>query len=266
MGAVRTISTKLQAASSTWNDVGGDFLGSCRREQQTNPALADCVLEKQASDGIAALNGTLSSYFKALGDAAADTSFTVQPGLDKATASAAKIPGIDANQVKAVSGLVGLLARLATESMRESTVSSLIDDGAPHARTLVDALNRLVVANLTSRLVTERTQLIGRAHSEISSGPNASLPLDTLCKGSNAAGLNGAEYLLALEFCRRLDVVDGRLKALDDYKASLLKADAALAELQSNKTKLKGKALLASLYKLGTDLDASIGAVRKAFD
>lgn len=60
-------------------------------------------------------------------------------------------------------------------------------------------------------------------------------------------------------------MIKRRTAALKDYSASLKDADAALTELQSSKTRLKGEALARRLFAIGVELDAKVGAVRKAF-
>ena len=97
LAAVSAISSRLTAASDSWNDVATDIAGSCQRELTLNPALGDCQIEKKASDGMVGANALLRNYFKALGDAANESNFTIQPGLDAATASVANIPGSERN-------------------------------------------------------------------------------------------------------------------------------------------------------------------------
>jgi len=122
LAAVSDISSRLVSASSSWDDVASDIAGSCQREQTLNPELRDCQTEQSASDGMVGANALLRSYFQALGDAANESNFSIQPGLDTATSSVANIPGINTDQVQAASGLFAALARIATESMRESTI------------------------------------------------------------------------------------------------------------------------------------------------
>lgn len=137
LGAVADISGRLTQASTVWDEVGGDFARSCERERTLNPMIVDCEAEKRASAGLAAANAVLTDYFEALGAAANESSFTVEPGLEQAAASVGSIPGVDGAQVKAVAGLFGLLARLATESVRERTLRELIGEGGPAAQTVV---------------------------------------------------------------------------------------------------------------------------------
>ena len=264
--AVRSISSQLTAASSNWGDVGADIAGSCQRELAINPMLEDCKLETAASQGLLAANAVLRDYFTALTAAATETNFTVQPGLDNVTASVAAIPGVNQGQVQAVSGLVSLLARLAVEKMREDTLRELIGDGGPAAQTVVDGLGQLVVPRLKSRLEAERTQLAGyfgkailAQHDAIGSDPEA------LCAGAAASKFSPTGFLLTQEYCKRLAVLDKRQKALEDYDASLKAASRALTELQSSKTRLKTKALAQKLYAIGSELDQSVAAIRKAF-
>lgn len=266
LDAVRDISTRLSSASGAWNDVGGDIYASCQRESGVNPVLVDCNLEKDASTGVAGANAVLANYFKALMDTANESNFTIQPGLDQASAFAAKIPGINADQVKAVSGLFGLLTKLATGALREATLRRLIEDGGPSAQTVVRGMDGLVVPRLARELDTERFQLTGQFGRLIlaQKDPVGPDPM-ALCSGPAASKFSGTGYLLTLEYCRRLALLDKRVKALSDYQASLGAADKALTELQSSKTKLTTKDLAQRLYEIGADLDEKIGAVRKAF-
>lgn len=264
--AVGDISLRLKAASASWNDVGNEITASCERERTINPALSDCDLENKASSGLAGANAVLANYFRALGDAANESNFTIQPGLDSTTTSVANIPGINQDQVKAASGIFSLLAHLTTEKLRENTLRDLISHGAPPTQIVVRGLDDLVVPRLTRRLDTEKFQLTAQFSRWIGAqgdrvGPDPS----SFCSGSGAAQFSGTGYLLVLEYCRRLGVIDARAKALLDYQTSLHQADQALAELQSSKTKLKSKALAQQLYKVGVDLDTKVAAVRKAF-
>ena len=266
LGAVRDISSRLNNASANWNEVGADIARSCERQRTINPMLIDCLLEKRASDGLAGANNVLSGYFKALNSAANESNFTIQPGLSAATASVAEIPGINTDQVKAVSGLFGLIANLVTAKMREDTLRDLIDRGAPSARTVVTAMNDLVVPRLTGQLEAEQIQLtaqfarlIAEQRDRIGANPSA------LCAGSSASKFSGPGFLLTLEYCRRLTMIDKRNKALAEYAGSLKAADTALAELQSSRTRLKSADLAQRLYAIGSELDTKIAAVRKAF-
>lgn len=266
LGAVRDISTRLTDASTSWGDVAADVAASCERERTINSAIENCNLPARASSGIAGANSVLENYFKALASAANESNFTIQPGLDAATSSVSGIPGIKEDQVAAVSSLGGLLAGLVTEKMREDALRDLIDRGAPPARTVVRALDELVVHQMTERLTTERVQLtaqfarlIGQQHDRV--GPSPEL----LCTGSTASTFSGTGFLLTIEYCRRLAVVDRRFKALTAYSESLKAAETALAELQSAKTRLKSADLAKRLHTIGSELDGKVAAVRKAF-
>jgi hypothetical protein len=57
-----------------------------------------------------------------------------------------------------------------------------------------------------------------------------------------------------------------REKALVAYRVSLERADDAMRDLQSNKTKLSRKALAQRLYAIGEELNTSVKDVRLAFD
>lgn len=267
LSAVRDISSRLTMASNNWNDVSGDIAGSCQREMAINPMIDNCELETKASKGLVATDNLLGHYFKALMAAATETNFTVQPGLDKVTQSVAAVPGINQGQVEAVSGIVGLLVKLAVEKMREDTLRELIGDGGPAAQKIVDeVLSEIVVPRLRSRMNSERANLdqyfviaLGQQRVQVGSS------LEALCSGSSASNFNATGFLLAQEYCRRFAILNKRQKALDAYDASLKLASQALRELQSSKAHLDAKGLAQKLYAIGSELDEKIDAVRKAF-
>jgi len=275
LGAVRDVSSRLTAASRSWDDVGGDIAGSCLREQSLNPLIVDCKINAKASEGLVAADRILTEYFSALNAAATESNFTVKPGLDALAASVASIPNINAAQVKAASGLVGLLVKLATERLREETLRELIASGAPAAKSLVDGLlGGVVVQALGERLTAERLQLSGffavpiqrqgdrlPAAAIAGNGPD----LASLCTGSQASTFSAVGFLLTQEYCSRLAVVTKRQKALEDYKSSLAAASKALTELQSSSTRLKSAEVARKLYEIGRELDQSVAGVRKAF-
>jgi hypothetical protein len=121
------------------------------------------------------------------------------------------IPGINQEQVTAVSCLVSLLARLAVERLREDTLRELIGDGGPAAKTVVDGLSELVVPRLKSRLGAERTQLAGYFAKAIldqrdTVGPDA----EALCVGSAASKFSSTGFLLTQEYCKRFTILDRR--------------------------------------------------------
>jgi len=264
LAAVSDISSRLVSASSSWDDVASDIAGSCQREQTLNPELRDCQTEQSASDGMVGANALLRSYFQALGDAANDSNFSIQPGLDTATSSVANIPGINTDQVQAASGLFAALARIATESMRESTIRELIRH-APEARSLIRGLDAPLVSRLGRRFDSEQLQLRAQFGRLILAQGDRVTDIQGLCTGSGAASFSGTSFLLVQEYCRRHALIEQRQQALSDYQGSLQDADQALAELQTSDTKLKGRALAKRLYHVASDLQSKVSAVRKAF-
>lgn len=264
--AVRDASIKLTAASDSWRDVGDEFAASCARERLLNPTLVDCALERRASEGVAGATTILQTYFTALADAADEANFDVQPGLDDATASVANVPGINADRVKAASGLVSLLLRFANQALRERTLRELIGTGGPAAQSLIRGIDEIVGTALAGRLGTERTQLTGQFGRLILAqrdpvGPDPA----ALCTGPAAARFSGTGFLLAIEYCRRAAVLDERTAALRTFRESLGTADKLLADLQSSRSKLKTKDLARRLHAMVRDLDEQLAAVRKAF-
>lgn len=268
LDAVRTLSTKLVTASANWNAVGGEFNASCERQQQFNPALTSCEREAAASAGLVAVNAVLTNYFTALADAASDQNFTVQPGLGDLTKSVSAIPGINASEVSATSGLAKLLLKLATEAAREKTLRALIGDGVPLSKQLLAALDRTVPSSLQTDLSAERDQMTFRFVGYIAQAGGAveKNPAAMCAKGPRADNFpSGSNFLLALEYCRRISVVQEKIDSIGSYRKSLASAQDALDALASSKSKLSDKALISKLYQIGKDLDANIKAVSKAF-
>ncbi len=266
LSAVRDISTELNSASGSWGDVANEIAASCEREKTLNSDLNDCSLESQASEGLTGVNKVLGTYFTALADIANDGNFTVQPGLEAVTKSFVNVPGVKSDQVKAVSGLAGLLANLVIEKSREGTLRDLIERGAPAAQTIVRGLDGLVVPPLSRRLETEQLQLAGQfGRLLLAQGDTPGETLANLCSGPAASKMSGTGYLLSLEYCRRFKIIDARTKALARYQSSLREADKALNELQSSKAKLTTKALAERLYKIGSQLQDNASEIKKAF-
>jgi len=264
LDAVGKISSQLVSASGSWDGVSADIAGSCVRQQSLNPDVGDCSSEKAAANGMAGANAILQSYFTALGDSANGSNFSIQPGLDSAAGSVAGIPGINAGQVQAAAGLVGLLAKVATEAMREATLRDLIAH-APEARSLIAGIQMPLGPRLARQLDAERSLLGAHYGRLILAQGDRVADLAALCSGPGAARFSGTGFLLAEDYCRRVATVDQREAALADYRASLADADRTLGELQSSKSRLKGKALARRLFSIGVDLDAKITALHKAF-
>ena len=264
--AVSTLSESLMTASATWNDVGEELNASCVRLLQFNPLL-DCPTPAAASSAIVATNTVLANYFTALHDAANADNFTVQPGLDALAASAASIPGVKAEEVDAVSGLARTLAGLWTEHLRERALRSLIKDGAPAAMTTIGLLQRTVPHALQTTLAAEREGMNEQFTLYIERGGGAPpRPLATMCAPPpRTHDFSGPNFLLALEYCRRLGDLDQKEKALDAYTTSLDEASKALIELNSGKTRLGGKALAVKLHTIGKTLNDDLKAVHGAF-
>lgn len=264
--AVSDISDRLVSASRSWDEVSDDIAASCERQRSINPANQDCRLEQTATESLADVNAVLDAYFTAMGAAANEGNFTIEPGLERATTSVSNIPGINQDHVAAVSGLFGVLARIATGAMRERTLRQLIDEGAPPAQRIISGLDATVVPLLMTRLSGEATQLdahfvdlIGGEGADIGSDPHQ------LCTSNRAAGFRGAAFLLSLEYCERRQALVKREKALAEYGESLRKANEALDELQSSRTRLGSSELAAQLIQTGWELSQKVEAVREAF-
>lgn len=266
LGAVSAISTKLVAASSTWDEVGQALEDSCQRTSAFNPQL-DCKADTDAAAGIAGADAVLRAYFNAVGDAANAQNFTVQPGLDALSGSVANIPGINTSEVSAAAGLAGFLISLATEAAREQTIQRLIAR-APQARLVIGVLQRTVGGAVAQTLRAEQIQLgAGFKTYILTAGTTVPADLADVCSGPGprSRDFSGPTFLMATEYCRRLAIIRAELAALDNYDATLKAADTALAELASAKSELRGKALVSHVYSLGKQLDSDIAAVRSAF-
>jgi hypothetical protein len=261
--AVSTLSGNLVKASGAWNDVGQDIKGSCERQQQFN-AQQTCADQALAAARIVAVNKVLSDYFNALHDVANNSNFTVQPGLTDLAKSAAAIPGAQKAQIEAASGLAGALAKLATEALREDTLRRLIQDHASEAKSVISLLQSAAPAALKIELDGEARVMKAQFRTYIRTAGD-DFP-ETLCdRPPQAGGFHGQGFLLALEYCRRLDAITVKQKALADYTASLANASKALDDLDSAKTRLGAKELIGQLYKTGKDLDDKVVAVQAAF-
>lgn len=265
--AVRSISGRLVNASQSWNAVSADIVESCLRHQQYNPVLTDCDTQRLTSEGLVASNGLLTAYFKTLQDGASEQNFTVQPGIDALSASAKSIPGIQADEVQAISGLAGLLLRLATGLAREVALRDLIADGAPPARRIIALLQARVPQALVTSIAAERDRMTFEFASYIqrAGGSLPSVPGSMCAGGPRTSDFSAGNFLLALEYCRRFSDLEVKRQAIVKYGESLNAADRALADLLSNRTRLKASELVASLYAIGRELDERVTAVRKAF-
>lgn len=266
LDAVSSLSTRLVTASSSWDAVGQALSDSCKRTSEFNPQL-DCTQDVAASEGIAAADQILRNYFSALGDAANGQNFSIQPGLDDLAGSVGKIPGIDGAKVDAAKGLAGFLTSLITEADRQRAIRDLIAQ-TPKARMVTSALEGTVSTAAATTLASERIEL-GRVFKVYILSAGTALPagqIEDMCKdpGPRSTNFTGPTFLMAVEYCRRLDVIDAQTKALASYDASLKVADQALDELQSSQSELRGKALISHLYGMGKQLDADIAAMQSS--
>ncbi|ATC23822.1 hypothetical protein CVUC_02430 [Caulobacter vibrioides] len=210
-------------------------------------------------------NGILTQYFQALGDVAADKNFTVQPGLEAAEASALKIPKINADQAKAVSGVVKLLTGWATRAARERAIRNLIEDGAPPAIMVIDALREHVADDIVIVLNGEAREQEARFSDYIFGRQVASDKIQALCPNPPAYELSGQQFLVAAEYCRRMMVLKGKYDAVEAYKKSLASAKTTLEDLNSAKSRLTDKEVVKLLYKDAKDLNDKVEGITKAY-
>ncbi len=268
--AVRSLSGKLSGATATWADPSREFHASCLRSRQLGSGKDDCTIQKQATDGLLAANKILNNYFKAIEATANEQNLSVSGGVDNLTSSVAGVPGVNSDQVQAVSGLGALLARLALAGYRERTLRTLITEGAPPAHRIMEFMRTTVADNLASVLLSEKIRLtslfadegyIPNFRSKIGGDPAAA------CNDGPIANrfTNGAEYLLALEFCRRQLSIAEKEKAIANYRTSVATSEDALRALQSSKARLSSEQMARQLYAIGAELDEQVREVRSAF-
>jgi hypothetical protein len=271
LAAVNSVSTQMLDASRGWNGVAGEFQASCERANQfrpsIDPSIESCETAKVTTAGLVAANKILINYFAALKNASADQAFSVDEGLETLSGSIARIPGVDAGKVEAVGGLARLLVRLATDRVQEKTVRLLIAE-APAARAALDIESNAVASNLGQRLDAEETQLTHTFRRYLQEErAQLSDPPAVCAEGPRSARFrSGPAFLVALEYCRRAQVLAEKRSALDDYAKTVATTRAALTELEENRSKLKAKALAKRLYKLADELNTNVKAVRDAFE
>jgi hypothetical protein len=261
---VESLSATLVSASKSLDSVSGELEASCVRQQQFNPAL-QCTDPAQASKGLEATDALLEAYFSALGEAAGAKSFTVKSGLDSLSGSVSAIPGIDTQEVKAASGLAEVIATLFTEGAREKTLRNMIDNGAPHAKALVAMLRTRVPRALETSLAAEQDALTSQFDRYLN-GALGSNPEGRCASGPRSADFGaGSNFLIALEYCRRLTDVQSKRAAISSYQDSLTNIDSSLDTLASSKSDLTAEQLVEQLRDTVNKLKANTAAVQKAF-
>ncbi|MFL6844117.1 MAG: hypothetical protein ACJ8ER_04470 [Allosphingosinicella sp.] len=267
LAAVNSVSTQMLDASQGWNPVAGEFQASCLRSNQFRDPPVSCETAERTSAGLQAANAILVAYFGALKKASADQAFSVDEGLATLSGSVAGIPGVDSGKVTAVSGLARFLIGLATDRVQEKTVRLLIAE-APAARAALDIEGDTVARGLGERLDAEEIQL-GSTFRVYLQAERAQLgdPAAVCAAGPRSAEFrSGPAFLVALEYCRRAQVLAEKRAALDNYAKAVATTRTALGELEGNKSRLKAKALATRLYKLADELNTNVKAVRDAFE
>jgi hypothetical protein len=270
LDAVQSVSGKVTSATATWDAAGSEMEQSCFRRNQLGTTPDDCKSDKAATEGLLAADKIMHDYFGAIQATANQQNFSVDQGIKDLSSSVAKVPGVNAGQVQAVSGLAGLLINLALGAYREHALRVLINDGAPHARNILDFLQSTAADDIATDLQSEQIRLT-EVFSRQQYIPNITAKLGSdLAAGCTEGPLtsrftNGPEYLMALEFCRRQTDIRSKQKAIDNYKKSVAKAREALDQLQSSKVRLTSRQMAGRLYQIGQDLDENVNKVRKAF-
>ena len=261
---VQALSATLVTASSSLDSVSNELTSTCIRQEQFNPAL-QCADSEKSTKGLIATDTLLTTYFSALGDAAGAQSFTVKTGLDNLTASVSAIPGINQGQVSAASGLAETIATLFTEAAREKALRTMIDQGVPQAKTLVAMLGNRVPHSLSTSLRAEQDALTSQfvTYAEGSLGPD---PAARCVEGPKSVDFpKGANLLLALEYCHRLQTIQAKQAAIASYQGALGNINAALDTLASSKSDLTAEQLVLKLRDDVSQLKTNLDAVNTAF-
>ena len=266
--AVQAISSSLTTASDTWRQAGDELHESCKRRFAINDSISNCRASQKSSEGLAAATDILRTYFSTLGAAANESNFSISEGLDELSGAVSGIEGVSPSQVKAVIGLAKSLSQLALNPRRKILVRELIDENGDDVRTIINSLLRNHVAGvLEDQLRTERAMLALFFDNKFEqSGLAAGVNPKQYCENRLPTDRPGLQFLLVNDFCMRDAKLQEREKALVAYRVSLERADDAMRDLQSNKTKLSRKALAQRLYAIGEELNTSVKDVRLAFD
>lgn len=268
LDAVRSISSDLTSASSSWKVAGNELYESCKRRYAINDKIQSCEMSKASSEGLAAATEVLRVYFATLGAAAVETNFSVEPGIDDVSQAVRGVELIEDSQVEAVTGLAKVLSKLVLGAKRERVIRDLIDGEGDRVLGIINGLLKDHVAELLQdQLATERSALLVFYDKQLQqAGLEAGRDLRKICADRLPSDRPALEFLIVQEFCERDALVQKRQDALDAYEKSLDKAADAMRDLQSNKTRLTGKEFARNLYKIGDELKASVEDVRTAFN
>jgi hypothetical protein len=265
--AVNTTAGQLVAAASSWDSVADEFEASCARRNQVSDVPSDCSNEKKAAQGLESSDKILSTFFTALEQSSNGSNFSVDPGISSLSSSLQAIPGINANQVDAVSGVASFLADMSTKGMEERTLNKLITDGAPKAEAAIDVMSEFVVPQLTKILNREKQQTLTTFNSYIQqSGVSIDLKkMDCNAGLSTSNFATGTAFLLGQAYCAKIITVMMKLSALDNYKKSLATAKSSLKNLENGKDKLGAKTIVQQLISETSSLKGDIDKINKAF-
>lgn len=265
--AVNTTADQLVSAASSWNSVADEFEASCFRRNQVSDVPSACTTEKQTTEGLKAADKILTAYFTAVQRASTSSNFSVTSGISALSSSVESIPGINAAQTQAISGLASYLANVATESIEQRTINSLISNGAPKAEAAIDVMNDFVVPQLKNVFARERSQTLATFVSYIEqSGATVDLRTVDCASGLTTRSFKeGLSYLLAQAYCARVTELSAKSAALTSYQASLSTAKAALEKLDAGKDDLGAKLLAQQLISQASSLKNDISKINNAF-
>ncbi len=209
----------------------------------------------------------LSGYFNALQQVSDTKNFSLDSALGALGKSAGAIPGIDQSQVTSVDTFATFVAGLATGAMREKTLGDLINDGAPKAKAVVDVLQQVGVPALKTIYRNELTTTTSTFVSYVqSTGVAFDIGGNSCSAGPNAKDFTtGNAFLLAMEYCRRVQAITAKQNALNSYDNSLGSARTTLQQLIDGKDKLKDTDVIQNLLKDASTLRTDVDAMKKAF-
>ena len=268
--AVRSVSGELSKASASWDEVYDELAASCARQQQFAKIDVGCSSYTDQIKRLHNANGVLAGYFVALGHLAGADTFTLDDKITAIAAEAGKIPGVDADQPKAVGELAGIVVKALSERAREGALKRAIENGAPPAQRIVRGLQALLPDSIRRQLDAEqqvtRTEF-GRLLSNVRLLGAPATAAD-VCNPPQATAhySSGSDFLLVQDYCTRLARIKSERAALERYRMSLGKADEALNSLAKSRSQLGARATANSLLKIGAQLQESVSHVTKAFE
>ena len=272
--AVNTASDALVSASDSWTNVETVPADSCHKSSQLSVSPVGCNEQEKLTKGLGDTDKILTAYFLALKHAADTKNFNVDSGITTLGNSAANIPKINAGQVNAITGLATFLVGLYEAHKRTQIIASLIQEGGPKARAVLDVLHDTVVPDLQGIVQTETVDLdlafdsylrrqrstMDHASLDCANGPHVQNFQET-----DPARPMGPAFLLAVEYCQRLADVNRKTALLTQYSASLESAAKVISTLENDRSALGKQVTFKDIYKAVDTLHSDVQAIQKAF-